>query len=187
MLQFQLPPTGVTPRDGVGPQVWYLGEGLGPQVWCLGRGVGPQVWCVGRAGVVGGTLPWDLSHDVFDVTYPLWTDRRLRKHYLPQTSFAGGNKTKVTYISDHAKLALDFWHVHIILKILKRQKYIHKWRVKIFTKCYDFSHKLMVKHTHIGQHSGMYKLSRGHTVHNNSSLGPPSSHTHTHTHTQCIF
>ena len=135
-----------------------------------------------RAGVVGGTLPWDLSHDVFDVTYPLWTDRRLRKHYLPQTSFAGGNKTKVTYISDHAKLALDFWHVHIILKIPKRQKYIHKRRVKIFTKCNDFSHKLMVKHTHIGQHSGMYKLSRGHTVHNNSSLGPPSSHTHTHTH-----
>ena len=41
-----------------------------------------------------GTLPCDLSHDAYDLPNPslLWTDRRLRKHYLPATSFADGNK-----------------------------------------------------------------------------------------------
>ena len=45
----------------------------------------------------GGTLPYELFHDAFNVTYqttwfPPPTDRCLWKHHLPATSFAGGKK-----------------------------------------------------------------------------------------------
>ena len=97
--------------------------------WCqyqLEEGGTSPVWCLGRGR--GSTLPCDLSHDGFDITYPHpshvdrqklvkqeripvgWVlsacqpnvfrrqslivdrilDTRLGKHYLSQTSFAGG-------------------------------------------------------------------------------------------------
>ena len=53
-----------------------------------GDGVGPPGLMSGEGG---GTLPCALSHDTFDdIYFPLWTDRCLRKHYLPATSFADG-------------------------------------------------------------------------------------------------
>ena len=83
-------------RGGVGLQIWCRGGGS--QVYCLGEGVGPicpQVWCL-RCGGGTGALPSDLFHDSCDVPTPspLWTDRRLWKHYLPGTSFAGGSYSR---------------------------------------------------------------------------------------------
>ena len=54
-----------------------------------------------QISLASGTLPCDLSHDVFHITYPTsppWTDRHLWKHYLRQTSFAGGNKAFAAYL-----------------------------------------------------------------------------------------
>ena len=70
-------------KGGVGTQVPYLGPISGGG----GMGGAIQVPCLEEGRV---TLPCDLSHDVLDVAYlpSPWTDRRLWKHYLPQTLFA---------------------------------------------------------------------------------------------------
>ena len=76
-----------------------LGEGMGPQVWCGGGGAIPQVWCL------GGTLPCDLSQDVFDVTYSHHpsVNRQMPVKRLPsQTSLAGGNESPLQWMEQTA-------------------------------------------------------------------------------------
>ena len=49
-------------------------------------GGGPQVWCPGGEPYltfVGGTLPCDLSHDVFDAAYSPTCPHRWSSDYLP--------------------------------------------------------------------------------------------------------
>ena len=69
---------------------------------------GSQFWWIGlRSDVHGGTLPCDLSHDGFDVTYPLlpWTEKQLRKHYFPTTSGRSmWNGMKITWLKQQFHL-----------------------------------------------------------------------------------
>ena len=99
VLQFPLPPPDVS-LGGRSPneKIW---TGL---QWSLAGGVSHKFW------YRGGALPSDLSHDAFDVTYPPeQNDRHLWKHYLPATSFAGGNNLigKTLYISHETSLAMS--------------------------------------------------------------------------------
>ena len=66
--------------------------------------------CPGLMSMGEGTLPCGLSHDTFDVTYPLlWTDRCRRNHYLCTiTSFAGGNKN-ITWNYSHLVLQIMYF------------------------------------------------------------------------------
>ena len=55
---------------------------------------GPKVWCLGK-GVPYHVTMWPMMHVMYLTLLqlpPLWTDRRLWKHYLAANSFAGGNK-----------------------------------------------------------------------------------------------
>ena len=69
-----------------------------PDVGGGGRSPGLMLWgwSPARSDALrgrGSTLPCNLSHDTCDLPTPLpWTDRCRWKHYLPATSFTGGNK-----------------------------------------------------------------------------------------------
>ena len=94
VILFQLPPPDFTHGQLVGPQMnkfeqvsrdhhqmlqgarsldLILGVGWGGVGMGMGW-LGPQIWCLGEKGshltFSGGTLPCDLPHDAFYVTYP---------------------------------------------------------------------------------------------------------------------
>ena len=65
-----------------------------------------------------GTLPCDLSHDGFDITYsPPVNSRRLRKHYLPATSFAASNSSTDILLMV-MKPAFFVWHLDQHMKLI---------------------------------------------------------------------
>ena len=81
-------------EGGVGLKIWWGVPGLmfgGGGRSHMSPGLMPEV-----GGGGAGALLSDLFHDSCDVPTPspLWTDRRLWKHYLPGTSFAGGNYSR---------------------------------------------------------------------------------------------
>ena len=67
---------------------------------------------------MGYPLPYVLSHDAFDVTYPYpWTERCLWKHYLPSISFVGG-KNYVKFFRSNAFLQQNGYNYgHTVKKL----------------------------------------------------------------------
>ena len=61
----------------------------------------PWTYLLPRKGA--GTRHTHPPERTWDKRYPPWTDRRLWKHYLPATSFTGGNKNnQITHIVKYA-------------------------------------------------------------------------------------
>ena len=81
-------PPDVSTR-GIAPSYDVWGGGRS-QVWCLGRGVGP----------------YPMMHIMYLLPPPPHeqTERCLRKHYLPQTSFSGGNKKYLLWVMKFCNL-----------------------------------------------------------------------------------
>ena len=57
-----------------------------------------------------GPLPCGLCHDGFDITYPPVNSRRLWKHYLRATWFAGGNNS-IDILLMVMKSAIFVWYL----------------------------------------------------------------------------
>ena len=99
VLQFQLPPPDVPCRGSPNEQVWS-GLQWSPLDVTSRRSPGLMSGSKGYPtwSFDGGALPYDISHDAFDITRASlpWTDRFLLKHYHPATSFAGGKNTIAT-------------------------------------------------------------------------------------------
>ena len=80
------------------PGLMSRGRGVCPQVWCLGRGVlfhvnypmmhlmFPTPRSPGLMSGERGTLPCELSHDAFDVSYPP-VNRQMPVKALPSHNF----------------------------------------------------------------------------------------------------
>ena len=105
----------------------------------------------------GDTLPCDLSHDAFDVTYtpsPPVDRQMLVKHYLPATLFADGNNGKTYHKSAPHPISsrtsgrnqrqqpnlknsnIDKFCV-LDFKIMKKVAFSFKCKLKMFTFIYS--------------------------------------------------
>ena len=63
----------------------------------------------------GVTLPCDLSHDAWYVTYSPRTDRCLWKHYFPATSFASGDE--LMHIRQDFAVHLNWYYLGFICSL----------------------------------------------------------------------
>ena len=109
-----------------------------PTVSC---GIGVEVGGLGLPTLPGhrhlsGHTPWTHSPSLPrrdlgpEIPPPPWPDRHLWKHYLPGSSFEGGNKIDSTFLSRTTSLAqivVSFYLCHwfIFIDIVHYQKVVH--------------------------------------------------------------
>ena len=76
-----------------------------------GEGGGGAVGLRSNVGWASYTRMWPTPWCIFDVTYPLllWADRGLWKHYLPETSFAGGSIGSSGRVGEGARNMKSMW------------------------------------------------------------------------------
>ena len=81
------------------------------------------------SGKEGSTLPCDLSHDAFDVTYsPLLQIDACNKHYIPATLFASSKKEDLNTVEVGGRPSTE-------RALILRNKFHGKYEIPVFIPC----------------------------------------------------